>query len=265
MDLTAELTDMARTAGASLAGVASVDRFDGAPRGHHPRELLPGAESVFTFGIRILDRVLEWLDLLQGSPFFPEDMRLEALHALFYRRSGYDIINDRLNHVALTLANHLEDLGYASLFFPATYGAMPETMTQVPGMFSQRHAAVRAGLGEFGFNNVVVTPRYGPRIRFNSVITTAPLAPSPLLQAKTCLGADCNICVDECPAGAFTLQPQANFKGIWLDPVSRTDWSVCRKSQATSACMGHCLRVCPTGRSVADHTQETPPPCMRKL
>jgi epoxyqueuosine reductase QueG len=249
MDLTSELTDLAREAGASLAGVASVDRFDGAPKAHHPRELLPGARAVFTFGIRILDRVLEWPDLLQGSPFFPEDLRLEALQALFYRRSGYDIINDRLNHIALGLANHLEDLGYPSLFFPATYGAMPERMGQVPGMFSQRHAAVRAGLGEFGFNNVVVTARYGPRIRFNSVITTAPLAPSPLLHAKTCLGADCSICVDECPAGAFTLLPGANAKSIWLDPVSRTDWSVCRKSQAAAACMGRCLRVCPTGRS----------------
>lgn len=249
MDLTSELADMAKVAGGSLAGVASVDRFDGAPNGHHPGDLLPGAQSVFTFGIRILDRVLEWPDLLKNSPFVPEDLRLEALHALFYRRSGYDVINDRLNHIALMLANHLEDLGYASLFFPATYGALSDKMAQLPGMFSQRHAAVRAGLGEFGLNNVVVTARYGPRIRFNSVITTAPLAPSPLLQAKTCLGGDCNICVDECPGGAFSLLPEANSRGLWLDPVSRTDWPVCRQSQVTSACMGRCLRVCPTGRS----------------
>ena len=251
MDLTCELTDMARAEGASVAGVAPVGRFDGAPKSHHPGELLPGARSVITFGIRILDRVLEWPDLLRGSPFFPEDLRMEALHSLFYRRSGYDIINERLNHIALRLANHLEDLGYSSLFFPATYGAMSEKMGQVPGMFSQRHAAVRAGLGEFGFNNVVVTARYGPRIRFNSVITGAPLDPSPLLQTKTCLGADCNLCVNECPADAFTLLPEANAEGIWLDPVSRTDWSLCRKTQGPAACMGRCLRVCPTGRTRA--------------
>ncbi len=254
MDLTRELNDMARAAGASLAGVAPVERFDGAPKSHHPRELLPGARAVFTFGIRILDRVLEWPDLLQGSPLFPDDLRLEALDSLFYRRSGYDIINDRLNEIALRLANHLEDLGYPSLFFPATYGATPEKMGQLPGMLSQRHAAVRAGLGEFGLNNVVVTGRYGPRIRFNSVITTAPLVGSPLLQTKTCLGADCNLCVEECPAGAFTLQPEANSKGVWLDPVSRTDWSLCRKSRVAAACVGRCLRVCPAGRDTASVT-----------
>jgi hypothetical protein len=82
MDLTRELTDMATAAGTSLAGVASVDRFEGAPRGHRPTELLSGAQAVFTFGIRLLDRVLEWSVLLQGSPFFPETIRRDALHAL---------------------------------------------------------------------------------------------------------------------------------------------------------------------------------------
>jgi len=249
MDLTRELLDMAKTAGVSLAGVAPVERFDGAPRGHHPAELLPGAKAVFTFGIRILDRVMEWPELLQGSPMIPEELRVEVLHAVFYHRSGYDIINDRLNQVALHLANYLEDLGYASLFFPATYGGLPEKMGQLPGMLSQRHAAVRAGLGEFGLNNVVVTTRYGPRIRFNSVITTAALAPSPLLEAKACRGADCRTCVDKCPAGALSLLPGITPDQIRLNPVSRTEWTVCRKSQATTACMGRCLRVCPVGRS----------------
>ena len=177
MDLTGELTAMAKAHGASLVGVAPVERFQGAPTGHHPTDLLPGAQTVLSFGIRLLDRVLEWPELLQGSPSFPEEMRKDALHKLFYRRSGYDIVNDHLNTVALLLANHLEDLGFPSLFFPATYGGVVETMPNMPGMFSQRHAAVRAGLGEFGLNNVVVTERYGPRIRFNAVLTTAPLTP----------------------------------------------------------------------------------------
>jgi epoxyqueuosine reductase QueG len=247
MSLTHEVTAMAKAQGASLVGVAPVERFQGAPTGHHPTDLLPGAQVVVSFGIRLLNRVLEWPELLQGSPFVPEGLRREALHKLFYLRSGYDIINDRLNAIALLLANHLEDLGYPSLFFPATYGALAEKLPQMPGMFSQRHAAVRAGLGEFGLNNVVVTERYGPRIRFNSVLTTAPLTPSPPLATKTCLGADCHICVDECPAHAFSLLPAASAARVWLDPVSRTDWSACRESREPLACAGRCLRVCPIG------------------
>ena len=247
MDLTLQVIGMAKAQGTSLTGVAPVQRFDGAPKGHHPQDLLPGAQTVFTFGIRLLDRVLEWPDLLHGSPMIPGELRMEALHALFYRRSGYDIVNDHLNRIALMLANQLEDMGYRSLFFPATYGALSDRLAQLPGMFSQRHAAALAGLGEFGLNNVVVTARYGPRIRFNSVLTTAPLTPSPLLQSKTCQGTDCRICIDECPASAFTLLPAIQSDRVWLDPVSRTDWTLCRKS--ATACTGRCLRVCPAGRN----------------
>ncbi|MHB1130970.1 MAG: 4Fe-4S binding protein [Chloroflexota bacterium] len=248
MDPSEQVKALALSSGASLVGVANVERFSGAPTGHHPGELLPGARSVVTFGIRLLRRVSEWPDLLQGSPLIPEETRVEALRALFYKRSGYDIINDRLNQVALTLANYLEDQGQPSLFFPATYGYSPEWNRPgvLPGMLSQRHAAARAGLGEFGLNNVVVTERYGPRVRWNSVLTTAVLEPTPLLASKVCLGEACRLCVDECPAGALTVGPSQSA-AVWLDPVSRTDWPQCQHSQRHSDCMGHCLRVCPLG------------------
>jgi hypothetical protein len=163
MDLTTTLSEMARGMGASLVGVAPVERFDGAPPAHHPAELLPGARTVVTFGIRILDRVMAWPELLKGSPFYPESKRAEALRLCLYEKSGYQIINDHLNTIALRLATHLEEMGHASLFFPTTNTGVPEEYAHVPAMFSHRHAAVRAGLGEFGLNNVVVTARYGPR------------------------------------------------------------------------------------------------------
>jgi epoxyqueuosine reductase len=249
MDLTQTLTDMAKTAGASLTGVAPAERFAGAPRGHHPQDLLPDAKSVFTFGIRILDRVMEWPHLLQESAFYPPEIRVEALRLMLYKKSGYDIINDQLSSIALRLATHLEELGHPSLFFPTTNTGLPEHLMGYPGIFSQRHAAVRAGLGEFGLNNVVVTARYGPRIRWNSVITAAPLAPTPLLSSKTCDGLACQQCIRECPAGALRSLPEAEEQRLWLDPAARTDWAACRKSQATSDCMGRCIRVCPAGRA----------------
>jgi epoxyqueuosine reductase QueG len=248
MDLTQELVDMAKGMGASLTGVAPVGRFEGAPQGHHPQELLPGAQSVFSFGMRILERVMDWPNVLPESAFYPPDIRVEALRLMLYKKSGYDIINDHLSTIALRLATHLEELGYPSFFFPTTNTGLPEHLMGFPGLFSQRHAAVRAGLGEFGLNNVVVTAQYGPRIRFNSVITTAPLTPSPLLARKTCDGLDCQKCIEECPADALRALPDAGADRVWLDPAARTDWAACRESQATSDCMGRCLRVCPAGR-----------------
>jgi epoxyqueuosine reductase len=250
MDLTREMVDMAKGLGASLVGVAPVERFAGAPTGHHPAELLPGARTVLTFGMRILDRVMDWPSLLKGSPFYPEAKRAEALRLCLYEKSGYQILNDHLSTIALRLATHLEELGHPSLFFPTTNTGLPEEYAHIPAMFSQRHAAVRAGLGEFGLNNVVVTAKYGPRIRWNSVITAAPLTPSPLLDRKTCDGSACNACVEQCPGDALRPLPAAEDGRLWLDPPARTDWEVCRKTRLATDCMGRCLRVCPAGRTV---------------
>ncbi len=251
MDLTAALANMTRELGASLVGVAPVERFDGAPPGHHPAELSPGAKTVMTFGIRILDRIMEWPDLLAGSPFYPEPNRAEALRLCLYEKSGYQIINEHLNMIALRVATHLEEAGFPSLFFPTTNTGVPEEYARVPAMFSQRHAAVRAGLGEFGLNNVVVTAKYGPRIRWNSVITAAPLTPSPLLTVKTCNGLGCLECVRRCPDGALSTLPEADEHRLWLNPPARTDWNTCRRSRSLTDCMGRCLRVCPAGRTPA--------------
>jgi epoxyqueuosine reductase QueG len=248
MELTMALADMAKDMGATLVGVAPPERFDGAPAAHHPADLLPGARAVMVFGIRILDRVMNWPELLKGSPFYPETKRAEALRLCLYEKSGYQIINDHLNMIALRLATHLEELGHPSLFFPTTNTGVPEEYAHVPAMFSHRHAAVRAGLGEFGLNNVVVTAKYGPRIRWNSVITAAPLIPSPLLATKTCDGLACRECVRQCPGGALRTLPEAEEHRLWLNPAARTEWDTCRSTRLMTDCMGRCLRVCPAGR-----------------
>ena len=36
--------------GADLCGIASIDRFDNAPKGYHPLDVLPTCKSVISFG-----------------------------------------------------------------------------------------------------------------------------------------------------------------------------------------------------------------------
>jgi hypothetical protein len=43
------------------------------------------------------------------------------------------------------------------------------------GDFSYKHAALAAGLGVFGWSNLILTPTYGARQRLISVVTEAPL------------------------------------------------------------------------------------------
>ncbi len=250
--LTEEVKELARGEGAYLIGVADVGRFEGAPRGHHPAEIVRGARSVISFGIPLVEQVADWEEMFLDSEIVRPEIRKTMLQDYLYSVVNYNDINDRLDQIALRLTLYIQSRGFRSTMFPATFGAsyqkfhdmMPDWM----GLFSQRHAAVRAGLGEFGLNNVVVTPEYGPRVRFNSVITQAPLAVSPLLQEKACRGSGCALCVERCGGQAITLLPSFDDHEVWLNPVSRTDKPVCREKRKTEFCYGRCLQICPVGR-----------------
>jgi epoxyqueuosine reductase QueG len=115
-------------------------------------------------------------------------------------------------------------------------------------LFSHKHAAVRAGLGEFGPNNLVVTPEYGPRVRFVSVLTAAELEPSPLLQKKSCLGTKCDLCMAHCgPAGVLKLLPEINEDEIWLNTPTVVNKQLCLDHSKKTYCNGQCQRSCPVG------------------
>lgn len=81
--------------------------------------------------------------------------------------------------------------------------------------FSQRHAAVAAGLGTFGRHNLVVHPRFGTRVNFASIITDLELEPTPPSGEDFCL--HCDLCVESCPGRA-------------LDEEGRTDVMKCMKN-----------------------------------
>jgi len=71
-------------------------------------------------------------------------------------------------------------------------------------MLSLRHAAVAAGLGEFGWHSIVITPKYGTRNRFAAILTTAELEPDPLYDgAALCNPKTCGVCSGICPNGCI--------------------------------------------------------------
>ncbi len=65
-----------------------------------------------------------------------------------------------------------------------------------------KDAAVLAGLGCVGRNNILVTPECGPRVRLRAVLLDAELAPTGPIEFDPCLGCD-ERCRSACPQGAF--------------------------------------------------------------
>jgi epoxyqueuosine reductase len=246
-----EIKRIAVMEGASKVGIASVESFAGAPKGHAPADFIPDAKSVISFGIGLLDAAVERDRLFLNSQMIPEELRI-PVQEYIYNTVAYSMVNTRLGQIGLSIALFLEKQGYQSMCFPATYDEANEPLiSKIPGFmfpFSHRHAAVRAGLGEFGLNNLVLTPEYGPRIRLNSVITSMRLEPDPIIREKLCIRG-CTLCMEACASCAYsssinilTPKENLNWNEIWLDPPSVTD-----KHECNSRCVGGCVRACPVG------------------
>lgn len=99
---------------------------------------------------------------------------------------------DRLEAWAGRLALRLVQAGFR---------AEPLTYDDSISLIDLRVAAVQAGLGVRGQNNLVVTREFGPRIRFGAVYTSAALAPDAPLRDYYCT--NCTICWGACPDRAL--------------------------------------------------------------
>jgi len=185
--LTEKLERMARRSGVDLIGVAPIERFDGAPEGHKPQDILPSAKSVVSIALNALEGTF-------STPVF---------HV--YQLS-YALLRNKTNEISYELARFLEGKGYKSVMIP---GTIPLDMIEKKGLFgafSHRHAAQAAGLGKIGMNQLLITKPFGPRVWLGTVITSAPLAPSPLPRKESCLGEQCGKCLSACPPGALSPQ-----------------------------------------------------------
>jgi epoxyqueuosine reductase len=219
-----ELKRLSKKEGADLFGVAdlSVARDFIVQQGG---ELMGSFPRAVSLGMRISDTVLE-----THSPEEPHAMSLYAQHI-------YDVVSPALNVVATRLAQHLERSGYRALPVPATKLYTPETLRS---RFSHKLPAHLSGLGWIGKSCLLINPQYGPRVRWVSILTDAPLtADAPL--DKGC--GTCRICAETCPSGAFTGKEFSPS-----DPVeARFDRRKCHDYRVTHPC-GMCVLCCPVGK-----------------
>ena len=285
--LTKQIKDLARANGAALVGIAPIERFDPMPplydkppEYEHPKFFLPDAKSVISFAMPILNPVLDAPSRMADvdTEFVAPDIKWQWLD-LVYNQVGHKVQDDRLELIGQMIGQKLLIDGYDAMIFPTT-GIHPNIPNQTKpemwqtkgkyskfgwthGPFSHRHAATRAGLGEFGYHNIVLTREFGSRVRFNSVITNVELDPDPLITEPICLREKCGyLCMKACFMHAITRRDdpdvkdyrsvdfQINDSAIFIDTPCKTDPVKCnnrRKEYPHSPVRGDCLRVCPVG------------------
>lgn len=225
-----------REIGFDLAGIADAldPQFDHAPPGHKPTEYLAGARSVVVGGREILD------EILQTTP-----------SPMYWKH--YQQVNDWLSNAADLLSRFLRRQGFKAMWFPESEDYNYFNQQRRDGMqfyvptFSHISAATAAGLGRRGKVGVVLTPQFGPRQRWISVVTTAPLIPDQKLQKELCLGlikpGSCGKCVEICrteQSGALRPWPEAGGVDMFRCNFGR----LAARGQAC----GMCIKVCPLGR-----------------
>jgi reductive dehalogenase len=98
----------------------------------------------------------------------------------------------RMAFTACTLAEFVRELGYRAI------PAGNSTGLSIP-------MAIDAGLGELGRLGLLITPKFGPRVRLAKVITDMPLMPdSPIRFGVAEFCEACMLCAEHCPSAAIT-------------------------------------------------------------
>lgn len=222
--------DVARSMGIVDIGVADPAMWEEDPlvssrvsEGHRPMDIMPGCCSVVVMGVPVQRTILE------------------TAPSIYYNHL-YGVVNDLLDQAAERVALELCASGHQSVYVPRDgYHGRVGLHQRQDAFFSHRHAAYLAGMGTFGWNNMLLTERYGPRIRLVSVITEADLPKGSPLGRQLCIG--CGRCTRQCPASAVAGREY---------PLGITDKPACvgyvdvLAPQGISPC-GRCITVCPVG------------------
>jgi epoxyqueuosine reductase QueG len=229
------LEEIAREMGADFFGVADLVPLREEIRRQGGDEVASYPRAV-SFGIRLLDSIVDRL---------PERLEEPAV-SVNYLNHCYDTVNTRLDLIASRLGGVLQQEGHRVLPLPSSER---HDSVRICAQFSHKLAARQAGMGWIGKSCLLVTPEAGPRVRWNSVLTDAPLIPTGSPMEEKC--GKCSECVETCPPGAFT--GRAFIEGEPRE--ARYDARKCERyfqsmnaAKGRAAC-GLCLYACPFGRS----------------
>lgn len=180
---------------ADLVGIANIGRFAGAPVKMSPQGVMPSARSVIVMAIHHPDAAIEL-----GGKKHPQEI---GPYQIQYH------MNWRLDDMSYRMSNFLEKLGWNAVPIVSSniwrYRGYKDLKEQFAPDVSHIHSAVAAGLAEYGYSGLAITPEFGARVRFVTVVTDAELTPSPLLEPGSVCDS-CMICKRECRSGALSKE-----------------------------------------------------------
>jgi epoxyqueuosine reductase len=167
--------------GASLVGICRVDqrwvyshRFHPLTLEHAPIEIPEGLTHAV-----VMAHEMDYT-LMRTAPTFLENAATGR---------GYSM----MAYVTSSVAHFIRDLGYKAI------PCGNDTALSIP-------MAIDAGLGELGRNGLLISPKFGPRVRISKVFTDLPLIPDKPIELGVRKMCDvCGKCAKACPGQAITF------------------------------------------------------------
>ncbi|MGQ9681872.1 MAG: 4Fe-4S double cluster binding domain-containing protein [Anaerolineae bacterium] len=159
-----------------------------------------------------------------------------------WSKFAYEVVVAR----SATLALRLRDWGAR---------AEPLLFEDSAAVINLRQAAVTAGLGVWGKNELVITQRFGPRVRLGAVFTDLDLAPDQPLREYFC--SSCTRCWAACPSGALGARGLdlsrclAEFQPS-PDMLVRQKRETRQLTPYTRLQCSACVHACPIGARLAE-------------
>ncbi len=174
-----------------VLGVGPAGMKDEQP-GYRPQDLIPGARSLLCFGIPVPRGAY------RPAPYSTETVWRSQ--NLYYRR---------LDGLSVRFAALIEETGESAVPVFGCYPLALNGKDGVLGYLNQLRMGEATGIGSVGRNGLLLNARYGARLMLGGVVTTAslPAFRRPESEEPGC-PPDCQICVEECPVGAISVDKE---------------------------------------------------------
>ncbi len=231
MDLWDDLESAAKALGIELFGAADLTQardFVIAQGGEH----IAAFPRAISLGIRLVDAIVDELH------------RHEEPSAIYTYRGLYNSVNISLDRASLAVAKKIQESDFRAYQIPASQMV---GQSKLAGAFSHKLAAHLAGLGWIGKSCLLITPEYGPRVRWATVLTDAPLETGEPRDSRC---GDCRECVEICPVRAFTGRPfnSSEPRDLRFRAHLCKNYTDKRAQTLGEGICGLCVYICPYGR-----------------
>ena len=193
-----KIIEIAKKYDADIVGFAPADRFS---KDDPIFKVFPETKTVIGLGFRVLRGIFRGVE--EGTTYYQyTTMGVENLEETvmplalinvsnFIEEEGFEAIPQRRNQLIMNEENSTNpEVDYTDIVRGVT----------AENQIDFTDCAVKCGLGERSMINTVLTPEYGPFIRYCFILTDAEIEASDMLEPSLC--DKCGECIKACPGKA---------------------------------------------------------------